>query len=208
MYRVVLQHNLGIIFRDKNLAYARSVLDKLQHQAEMGQELLWKRTFRYTVPVTLESLTTAQFLLSEFTAQGHDNYKLRCENPYMSIYSNDTHWLQRIINKNLSVVSFTEPNVENIKDLKPNIILTNEDPIKMEYKVTVGNQVSLGLGTWIRANPDKCKAGNVFLKTIEDHGYVNGMYFYVRDERVLQLIQLIIGGNIKRIDKFINSAPS
>jgi hypothetical protein len=30
----------------------------------------------------------------------------------------------------------------------------------------------------------------------------------VRDERVLQLVQIIIGGDIKRVDKFINSALS
>ena len=47
-----------------------------------------------------------------------------------------------------------------------------------------------------------------FLQEVKNNGYVNGMYFYVRDEKVLQLVQLIIGGNIKRVDKFINSALS
>ena len=48
----------------------------------------------------------------------------------------------------------------------------------------------------------------MFLQEVKNNGYVNGMYFYVRDEKVLQLIQIIIGGNIKRVDKFINSALS
>ena len=55
---------------------------------------------------------------------------------------------------------------------------------------------------------DKCKAGPKFIDLVANNGYVNGMYFYVRDEKVLQLVQLIIGGNIRRIDKFINSALS
>ena len=208
MYRLVIQHNLGIIFRDKNIAHARDVLDSLQLQAEHGQDLEWRRSLRYTVPVTSESFVTAQYLLAEFTAQGHDNYKLRCEHPFMSIYSNDTNWLNTLMRKNLSIVSFSQPDINNINDLKPNIILTDENPISMEYKVTVGNQVSSGLSNWITANPDKCKAGSKFLEEVKNNGYVNGMYFYVRDEKVLQLVQIIIGGNIKRVDKFINSALS
>ena len=151
---------------------------------------------------------TAQYLLAEFTAQGHDNYKLRCENPFMSIYSNDINWLNNLMRKNLSVVSFSEPSIQDINNLRPNIIVTDEDPIPFKFKVTVGNQVSSGLGDWITANPDKCKAGTKFLQEVKNSGYVNGMYFYVRDEKVLQLIQIIIGGNIKRVDKFINSALS
>ena len=208
MYRLVIQHNLGIIFRDKNLAHARDVLDSLQLQIEEGKELEWRRSYRYTVPVSSESFATAQYLLAEFTSQGQDNYKLRCEHPFMSIYSNDTNWLNTLRRKDLSIESFSEPDVKDINDLKPNIILTDENPIRMKYKVTVGNQVSSGLSTWITTNPDKCKAGNRFLQEVKNNGYVNGMYFYVRDEKVLQLVQLIIGGNIKRVDKFINSALS
>lgn len=208
MYRLVIQHNLGIIFRDKNIAHARDVLDSLQLQAEHGEELEWRRSLRYTVSVTNESFFTAQYLLAEFTAQGHDNYKLRCENPFMSIYSNDINWLDALMRKNLSVVSFSQPDVQDINNLKPNIIVTDDDPIPFKYKVTVGNQVSNGLSSWIMANPDKCKAGPKFLQTVKNNGYVNGMYFHVRDEKVLQLVQIIIGGNIKRVDKFINSALS
>lgn len=208
MYRLTIQHNLGVIFRDKNISYAREVLDSLQLQAESGEDIIWKKSYRYSVPITQESFATAQFLLAEFTAQGHDNYKLRCEHPFMNIYSNDIHWLETLKKRNLSIESFTKPDIKDISNLKPNIIVTNDDPIEFEYKVTVGNQVSSGLSNWIEANPDKCKAGPKFLDDVKNNGYVSGMYFYVRDEKVLQLIQIIIGGNIKRIDKFINSALS
>ena len=207
-YRLVIQHSLGIIFRDKNLVNARTVLDSLQLQAETEEEIVWKRSPRYSVPVTRESLITAQFLLAEFTNQGHDNYKLRCEHPFLNIYSNDLAWMDLLMDKNLSIESFSRPDINSINDLKPNIIVTNDNPIEFEYKVTVGNQVSAGLAQWILANQDKCRAGQKFIDLVANDGYVNGMYFYVRDEKVLQLVQLIIGGNIRRIDKFINSALS
>ena len=105
---MVIQHNLGIIFRDKNLVNARTVLDSLQLQAETEEEIIWKRSIRYSVPITRESLITAQFLLAEFTNQGHDNYKLRCEHPFLNIYSNDLAWMDFLMDKNLSIESFSK----------------------------------------------------------------------------------------------------
>lgn len=207
-YRLVVQHTLGTIFRDKNLAHARQVLDNLQFQLEQGDELEWRRGFKYYVNISNEQLFSAQFLLHEFYMQGHGNYKLRCEHPCLMIYSNDLHWLNKMIDKGIVADSLTQPNFADVKELVPYVIVTDDDPIIYQYKVTVGSQVSPALADWIRANSDKCKAGTKFLHSVANNGYVNGMYFYVRDERVLQLVQIIIGGDIKRVDKFINSALS
>ena len=38
---------------------------------------------------------------------------------------------------------------------------------------------------------------------LEDQEYVNGLYFYVRDEKVLNLITLLIGDNIRRVQKLV-----
>jgi hypothetical protein len=37
---------------------------------------------------------------------------------------------------------------------------------------------------------------------METEGWVNGMYFYARDERIIQLCHLMLD-NIRRIDKVI-----
>ena len=43
-----------------------------------------------------------------------------------------------------------------------------------------------------------------FLDLVENNQYVNGMYFYVRDLKILQFINIIVGGPFRRVDKFIN----
>jgi hypothetical protein len=207
-HRLKIRHPLGTIFRDKNLATARQILDSLQSQADRGEGLEWQRGYRYKIPVSSEQMISAQFLLSEFTAQEHINYKLRCENPSLMIYSNNLSWLNSLVNKGITALSLTQPNLANANDLVPYVIITDDNPIQYQYKITVGRRVSPSLGVWIQSNLDKCKAGTKFLELVTNRGHVNGMYFYVRDEKVLQLVRIIIGGDIKRVDKFINSVSS
>ena len=173
-HRLKIRHPLGTIFRDKNLATARQILDSLQSQADRGEGLEWQRGYRYKIPVSSEQMTSAQFLLSE----------------------------------GITALSLTQPNLANTNDLVPYVIITDDNPIQYQYKITVGRRVSPSLGVWIQSNLDKCKAGTKFLELVTNRGHVNGMYFYVRDEKVLQLVRIIIGGDIKRVDKFINSVSS
>ena len=42
-HRLKIRHPLGTIFRDKNLATARQILDSLQSQADRGEGLEWQR---------------------------------------------------------------------------------------------------------------------------------------------------------------------
>ena len=87
--------------------------------------------------------------------------------------------------------------------LEPNVIISNA-PIEFEYKVTVGSTVDPSFPQWVRKNRDKVKAGRVFLNLVETKSYVKGMYFYCRDMKILQFVNIIIGGSVRRVDKFIN----
>ena len=55
-------------------------------------------------------------------------------------------------------------------------------------------------------NQNKVKIGQVCLEEIKNNGYVRGFYFYVRDEKVLRLVTLMIGNSITRIDKIVCKA--
>ena len=59
-------------------------------------------------------------------------------------------------------------------------------------------------GLKIKNNYDKVKVGKKYLNLVETSSYVNGMYFYARDAKILQFINIIIGGAIRRVDKIIN----
>ena len=55
---------------------------------------------------------------------------------------------------------------------------------------------------WINNNPNKAKASDALNYYASKQGEVSGMYFYVKDEKILQLIQLL-GIKIRRIDNLI-----
>lgn len=207
LYRLVIQHPLGSIFRDKKFDNARNILDEMQTQADNGRPLEWQRGYRYIVPISTKTLATGQYLLREFTKIDFKSFKLRCESPSIGIYSNNINWLLAFTRSKLDVTSLSRPHPDIVSDLVPNVIVV-KDEIQHEYKITLGGRVSTSLADWIAANRDKCKAGPKFLETVRNGRYVDGYYFYVRDEKVLQLVQLIVGGKIKRIDKFINSMQS
>ena len=42
----------------------------------------------------------------------------------------------------------------------------------------------------------------ICLETIERNGYTRGMYFYVRDEKILQLLSLFVS-KLARVDKLV-----
>ena len=143
----------------------------------------------------------AQTLLTEFTNQRND-YTIRVERPVLSIYTNSASWFDLLVNKITDIDEVWLPSEKSKKLLEENIILVEEEPV-YQYKVSVGSQVSSSMYEWFTTNPDKVKAGPKFLETIKNKGYTAGFYFYCRDEKVLRLVELVLGGEIKRVDKFI-----
>lgn len=71
----------------------------------------------------------------------------------------------------------------------------------------MGDNVDPNLAEWIISNKDKAKAGPVCLQEIANNGYVKGYYIYIRDEKIIQLLNLFIG-NIQRIDKLVYIAKT
>ena len=200
-FKLVLVNGLAYIFREKNLTNAKSELDLLQQLYDSG-ELLVRGSYGYKYPVEHDTFFEAKNLYIEFCKQ--DDYKLRVSSPYMQIYSHDYNWLVMLSTKIKSSYELWEPSKGNIDTLDKNVILVNH-PVEYLYKVTLGQSCDKNLATWIKNNTDKVKAGNVCLDTIERSGYVRGMYFYVRDEKILQLLNLFVS-KLARIDKLVYNA--
>lgn len=195
-YKLVVRNGLSHIFRDKNLPVAKQEIDKLQDLLVKGKPLV-RNTFLRTEPVELQTFLEAQKLYIEFI-QAND-YKLRIQNPLMQIYSHNYKWLLSIANKIKNCIEIWEPN-PNVQ-LEPNIILIDK-PTQFRYKVTLGLGVDPGLANWITNNPDKAKAGETCLKEIANKGYTKDFYIYVRDEKILQILNLFVS-NMPRVDKLV-----
>tara|TARA_B110000503_G_scaffold24189_1_gene38075 strand:- start:148 stop:735 length:588 start_codon:yes stop_codon:yes gene_type:complete len=186
------------LFRDKNLSRAREDLDVLQEKYERNDPLDSGKGFRRN-NITADEFIEAKNLYIELCKQ--DDFKLRISIPYMQIYSHDYDWLTVLSYKIKSTHEFWEPKLGDLHKLNKNIIIVN-NPVEYTYKVTLGQSCDKNLAAWIRNNPNKAKAGNICLNTIEHSGYVRGLYFYARDEKIVQLLNLFVT-KLARIDKLV-----
>lgn len=184
------------------MAFAKSELDSYQQQYENNEQLL-KKSWRKEVPISFDTFFEAKNLYIELLKQ--KDYKLRVEGPLMQIYSNDLEWLEYMSVRIKSTTEFWKPN-PNVQALEKNTILINK-PSDYLYKVTLNLDVDPSLAGWIRNNPDKVKAGPICIEEIKNNGYTKGLYFYVRDDKVLQLLNLFTG-KLQRIDKLIYNENS
>lgn len=202
LYKLSVRNSLCSIFREKNLPNARKILDEYQTQLETNGKIVEDRG-RISREIPLPTLSHAQFIYNELASQKQSEYKLRIESPILALYTNDKYWIKSLELRLDDIVEIWKPSPDLESLLEPNIIVSDQ-PIEFEYKVTVGNEINSSFAVWARDNPTKVKAGNKFLDLVENNQYVNGMYFYVRDLKILQFINIIVGGPFRRVDKFIN----
>ena len=202
LYKLTINNRIGNIFRYKNLSYARSVLDGMQRAYEAGDPIKLER-FRRCDLVTESHFLDARRLY-KFLSKTNE-YTLRIEGNTTGIYSNNREWLHTIkssLHKE-NLLEFWEPDPIGIELLEVNTIIV-DTPILFQYKVMLGSgTMSLtGFANFAAANPKQIKIGPVLKQELEKNGYVSGMYFYARDEKVLQLCSLMLD-NIRRVDKIV-----
>jgi hypothetical protein len=201
LYKLVFVNSLANIFREKKLTFARDVLDELQHQFEKGNPLIRSTGYRQ-YPVESFEFLQCQSLYKELKTTNLD-YKIRIEVPRIQLYANDRDWLEDVSYRCKTASEFWEPGSNYVEYLQENIILVN-NPTRFQYKITLGDKrVDPGFNTWINKNADKIKIGKKCREAIQLGEYPANFYFYVRDERVLELIRLIIAPSIRRVDKLI-----
>lgn len=197
-YKLVAYSTIASIFRNVDLDFARRELDSLQYQVDQGartltmpRRLYWGRNIPY------EDFEDGKYLLREFTKQ--KDFTLRVEMNYLNIYSNDKSWLNSLQKVISLPAEFWSP-AEYVEQLAKNQVVV-EVP-NMKYRVTL-RSCTPEFGAWCENNTDKIKIGNSVLSTIKYGGDISGRYFYVRDEKVLTLVELLIGSGIRRVDEVI-----
>jgi len=196
LYKLEIHNSLAPIFRNKNFPYAREVLDKIQFNLEDSGNLFFKLG-RLLRQVSNNDFKEAKYLLSEF--QNQDNYTIRIQSPSLNIYTNNKHWLEKIATYSSNTITLWNPISLNIE---PNVIIT-QDQKPYQYKITLTSKVDEAFGMWADNNLDKVWIGKVLRECIRTRQYTQGMYFYLRDEKVLHLISIMIGSSIKRVDKIV-----
>lgn len=200
LYKITLMNVLGSIFRGKNFTYAGEILDSLQQDYENGQPLV-RKTFSKEFKIPSEHFTDCQIIFN--MCPKWDDFLFRIEGPNFGIYSNTKEDLELLITKLQTVTEYHEPDPNMVDLLESNMQIVDDKP-EYIYKVYLSDKATPGFAKWAVANQDKIKLGHSLKKNIENNGYLRGFYFWVKDEKVLLLVKMIIGGKIQRIDKLVS----
>ena len=207
LYKVVVRTPLASIFRTEmqrngKLSYARDHIQEYMrlHAARMP---IVKRSWRSEEVINFADVIEAD-KICKLLLHKHE-YLVRCEFNTLIIYSNDKPLLEKI-SKYDSAQEFWEPDTASIEYLQSNTnIILSDKQTNFPIKLTFGqNPAKRSMGTWIQNNQDKVRCGPVLLRNfLNRERWIKGQYIFVRDEKVLFMIQLICGDNITRVDKIV-----
>jgi hypothetical protein len=190
-------------FRDRNWSIVRQLLDSLQLNYVNGEKLELLIGTRST-PLNEEHFLDATALYKYFNKSKNVNYKLRVETNIINIYSNDIAWIDDITKlvSSSNVISFYSPTKDSFPLLDKNTIIVKEFN-GYNYRVTLGNRAdSDSFAKWAKNNLSQVKLGPKLTQQLLINGWVDGYYFYARDERTVQLCTLMLN-NIRRVDKLV-----
>ena len=199
---MVINNRLAGAFRNKNLRMAKSFLDSLDIEYKAGRPLMLTKTLRQDV-ITESHYRDAKKIHKYLN--NVDDYMLRVESSNLCIYSNDRKWLTNL-KADISAYNleeFWEPSPEALNILNANTIIVEQE-IPFQFRVTLGRKRgNENFALWAEKNTKQIKLGPVLKEVMIENGYVDGMYFYARDDRTLQLCNLMLD-NIRRIDRIVS----
>ena len=209
LYKLVFRNELNVIFRSElqkkeKLSYARNQLDTLTEQYRNNLPL-YKKQWRAEILIDTNDYFDAMTTYS--VLKKSTEYKLRID-PYSTItlFSNNKDFLLDLGSKlKTDTLNFWGPDPDHIDILKSKTKIQIVDkipelPIKVWFNSTRINQ---DFGNWLRVNKDKCRIGTIALDSLESYGYMNGLYIYLRDEKVLNLVTLLAGASIRSVEKLV-----
>lgn len=154
---------------------------------------LWREQTRVS-PVQVAEAQRIYTALSK-----NKEYKLRVEQGYITIYSKERDWLYDLGDV-LNAQEWWEPDTK----LEPGILVMGPKMEGWEYKVTLGLNVPETFHNWAVANADKLKIGNKLMAMLTNkQRHLSGYYFYVHNDKMLNLVSLVIGPGLQRIDKIV-----
>ena len=205
LYKLQVRTTISNVFRpNHNKEIFRDRLD--EYIAASGPSKQDVNVTRYKM-VSYESLSDATHIMNVLLGSDEE-FKVRCESYSLIIYTNDLSLLERIADgvSEYSRCKIWRPLIGSEDYLLSNksIIVTDKD-IVYEYKLYLKNGSNTStLVNWIRKNPDKAKIGEHTLNSLENNYYVTGNYFYVKDSKVLIMVEMVAGKLISKIEKFVH----
>lgn len=211
LYKVVVRTALANIFRTEyqtrgQLSHARSELDKLRDLRDRNLPMQIQK-WRAVISVKHSEWLDARRIYMVLKSQ--EDYTVRI-NPYnlVSVYTNNEKLVDTLDRVSEYTYEISKPESQQIEALltQKDIIITDTVPqFPLRVIINSNTKPNSDFALWLKANTDKSKIGVRALASIENGWFSGGFYFYVRDEKVLNMIYLLIGSSIRRVEKLVYS---
>lgn len=184
------------------LSLAESVIDSLDRQFAENKKLT-VAVWRTNKSITKTEYQEAKQIL--FLLQEHSDWRTRVElGRYMSIYTSSKELLDQLSDNCGAIEIHTpEEGMENFLLLNIDTAVVKTVP-EYEYRVYLkGHKTDPSFANWLKANTDKSRVGDLTLFNIAAGHHVSGNYFYVKNDKVLTIVRMLIGHNIRRVEKLV-----
>ena len=208
LYKLRVKNTVGPIFRGMNLGYVKSKLDAMQSDAEADMPIqspfnhIHSRKKEKTV--SLETFMDACGVYNALE-KNKDYAMVRCEGFNLDIYSNEPEWLKNLMGQ-VDCWQWHEPENDEIFDYlidNANTKIIDGDVV-WEYKAILGRKVDPNFADYCENNPDGFRIGNVAKRVVRNNHFAEGFYFYAKNERYLMLAKIALGGQIRRVIKYVS----
>jgi len=207
LYKLRVKSTIASMFRGLNLGYVKSKLDAMQREAE--SELPISCPFnhlarRKNMTIDLETFMDACVVYNALE-KNKSNAMVRCEGYNLDMYSNEPDWLHKLQTQ-VSAVQWHEPENDEIF----NYLIDNantkiiDGDVEWEFKAILGKKVDPNFADYCENNPDGFRIGNVAKRVVRNNHFAEGFYFYAKNERYLMLAKIALGGQIRRIIKYVS----
>ena len=194
-YKVVLIVPGASLFRNGDMAVTLRLLKEVNLQSN-STTLFYKS--KINTQEDLDYGFALQALLSKM-----DDYRLRVENPWISIYTNSKKDVNRLVKLNPDRIKYVSNPPESGNLISGTVILPK---INFEYKVTLGKTTheNSAFIEWAQGN-NKVKLTKSCIKELTREYSWGGAYFYISGEKNLLVAKMHLGGSINKIERVVKS---
>lgn len=205
LYKVVIKNNLSTYFASyHSKKYTNEKLQGLERDLASNQKLVIQR-WRTQTSITESELVDARKIFNSL--EMYPDYRIRVEMGYnMTIFTNSVELVDKFKKEiKYSIKGIWQPSNNMTPFLLQNIdtaIVKTKTPY--EFRVYFnGRRIDPNFAEWLKNNTDKSKIGEQTLRNIELGCYSSGNYFYIKNEKVLTMIRLIMGHNIQKVERLV-----
>lgn len=216
-YKLVMQAHCGRIINDKG-----SVASELNHRRKMRDNIRYNYggswMSRHVDNVEAADERQLETLRSIRNGYG-DRIKMRVEEPWVQIYSEDSQTLQDIANRfpqdlHSKFISISYPESDEQKKLLESgkILVKSTNKIGYKYKVFLrdGNyssEIKQSVHDYLIAlGPDVKISGGTRAMLKNGHNFIWGCFLYVNDPAVLTMVSLISPGMVGKIHELVDAS--